>query len=141
MQFQINMRYLTTIALAIGMMAFASGQEPAMTLRVTPQIEMNADSIGFAITPDGVGMISQGYAQVVLYKIEDGSVIAIIGNLEAEGQIKGITVSGSGDITTITSNIIVISRKTFASHAEADADLQVGEEYFLTGDRNVYHKP
>lgn len=130
------MRYLLTLAIvAFGMMAHA--QEAAMTLRITPQIEMNADSIGFALTPDGVGIISNS-AHVVVVKTEIGELIAI-GNVEDE--IKGIRVTGDGEIVLINATTIVISRKTFNSHSEADAALQGGEEYYLQGDRGVYRKP
>jgi hypothetical protein len=130
------MRYLLTLAMvAFGMMAHA--QEAAMTLRITPQIEMNADSIGFALTPDGVGIVSNT-GKVVVVKTETGELIAI-GNIEDE--IKGIRVTGDGKIVFINADTIVILRQTFASHAEADAALQVGEEYYLQGDRGVYRKP
>jgi alanine dehydrogenase len=120
---------------AFGMMAVA--QEAAMTLRITPQIEINQDSIGFALTPDGVGIVSNT-GKVVIVKTETGELI-VIGNTEDE--IKGIRVTGDGKIVFINADTIVILRKTFASHSEADAELQVGEEYYLLGDRGVYRKP
>jgi hypothetical protein len=135
--------------LVVGGIADTNAAPPpdaAVTIRITPQIEMNADSIGFIIHPDGVGIISQGEANVVLYEIrESGEVIAIIGSLDNVDELydvpKGIVVSGQGDKVIITSDIVVIKRKTFASHAQADESLEPGEEYYLAGDRGVYRKP
>jgi hypothetical protein len=115
-------------------------QEPAFTLRVSPQIEMNQDSIGFAITPDGVGLISNS-AKVVIFKTSDGGEAAVIGNLEDPSVVKGIYVAGDGARVVINASEIIIVRKEFTSHAEADLQLQKNEEYFLQGDRLVYRKP
>ncbi len=132
------MRYLFTLALlAIGMIAYAQDENTAMTLRITPQFEFNADSIGFALTPDGVGIMGLE-AAVAVTKTESGELI-VIGN--TEDGIKGIRVKGDGSIVFIDAATVVITRKVFASHSEADAALEVGEEYFLSGDRLVYRKP
>lgn len=138
--------FLMLSLLVVGGIADTNAAPPpdaAVTIRITPQIEMNADSIGFAIHPEGVGLISQGQANIILYKIQEtGDVIAVIGNLEQDDDLpKGILVDGQGNKVMITSNVILLNRKTFQSHAEADGFAQSGEEYYLAGDRGVYRKP
>ena len=116
-------------------------EDMAITMRVTPHLDINADSMGVAIIPGAVGLLSQGQANVILYKIEDGNIIAVMGNVESDDGPVGIRVSGDGDTVFINSQTVVIHRKTFQSHQEADAALIPGEEYFLAGDRSVYRRP
>jgi hypothetical protein len=110
-------------------------------MRVTPHLDMNQDSMALAIIPGAIGLISPGQANIFLYKIEDGSVIAVMGNVESDDGPVGIVVSGDGKTIFINSQTVVIQRKTFQSHQEADAALIPGEEYYLAGDRSVYRRP
>lgn len=113
---------------------------PPITMRYGEQIELNADSIGIAFLNYAVGLISKG-ATIALVKGDSASnVIAIIGNTSGDSPI-GLFVSADGQTLTINSNVVVISRKTFNSHGQADVALQTGEEYYLAGDRLVYRKP
>ena len=116
-------------------------QEPSITLRLGEQVEHNQDSMGIAFLNHAVGLISND-AKIYLYKV-DGSrdVIAVMGNTDKDSGPTGIIVSPDGEYVQINSSKVVISRKTFASHSEADAALVSGEEYYLQGDRLTYHKP
>lgn len=97
------------------------------------------DTTGLAIMPEGAAFIS-GESIIGLVKTESG-VITVIGKPTEDGKIKGISISADGNTVFINASVVVIMRKTFSSHAEADAALISGEEYFLTGDRLVYRKP
>jgi len=144
MRFLLSFLMLSLLVVGgIADMRAAPPPDAAITIRVSPQFEMNADSMGFAIHPDGVGLISNGQASIVLYRIQEtGDVIAVIGNLEQDDDLpKGILVDGLGKTVMVTSDVILLNRKTFASHAEADEIAETGEEYYLEGDRGVYRKP
>lgn len=97
------------------------------------------DTTGLAIMPEGAAFIS-GESIIGLVKTESG-VITVIGKPTEDGKIKGISISPDGNSVFINASVVVIVRKTFASHAEADAALLSGEEYYLAGDRLTYHKP
>lgn len=145
------MKFLLSIMmfslLVVGGIAEAKAGPPedaAITMRMSAHLDVNQDNIGFAIYPEGAGLISQGYANVILYKLPDtGEVIAVVGNIsDEEADLpKGLLVSGNGDTLYVTSATVIINRKSFNSHSEADDALEVGEEYFLKGDRSVYRKP
>lgn len=97
------------------------------------------DTTGLAIMPEGAAFIS-GESVLGLVKTESG-VITVIGQPTEDGKIKGISISADGNTVFINASVVVIVRKTFASHAEANDALISGEEYYLAGDRLTYHKP
>lgn len=118
---------------------------PTITMRISPQVEMNTDSMGIAITPGAIGLATLTDtigAMVILYKTEIG-VIAVIGaSSEDESAMpNGIIVSPDGKTVYINADNVIIKKPTFSSHTEADALLKQDQEYWLVGDRNVYHKP
>lgn len=122
------------------LMAQDNEPEPPITFRLGDQVEMNKDSIGFAFLTYAVGLISPD-AKIFLYKVNDsGEVIAVIGNTDDESGPKGIKVSGDGNVVHINAECVVIERREFNSHQEADNALRVGEEYSLIGERIVYIK-
>jgi hypothetical protein len=96
------------------------------------------DSIGIALTQEGAAFI-QGDNVIGLVATESG-VIKVVG-VATENGIKGLSISSDGEIVYINASKVVITRKSFASHEAADAELLQGEEYYLTGDRIVYRKP
>lgn len=97
------------------------------------------DTTGIAIMPKGIAFVS-GDAVIGLVKAENGAVL-VHGLPQEDGSIKGISVSSDGSIVHINASKIVIVRKAFISHAQADNELLSGEEYYLIGDRIVYRKP
>lgn len=97
------------------------------------------DTTGLAIMPEGIAFVS-GDAVIGLVKAENGSIL-VHGLPQEDGSIKGISVSADGSIVHINASKIVIVRKAFISHAQADNELLSGEEYYLIGDRIVYRKP
>lgn len=129
---------LTIILAALAITSYA--QEPTITIRYGEQIELNQDSIGLAFLSNSVGFTSKGASIGLVKGFFEGRVIAVVGNTNGDS-CRGLMVSTDGEMLTINSNVVVIVRKTFASHADADAALITGEEYYLEGDRIVYRKP
>ena len=100
---------------------------------------MNLDSQALVVSPDGVGIMSNSL--IIGIDKYEGIESAYIG-FSADGEdFKGIYVTNSGKGVIINADYVLILRPTFNSHAEADAALAVGQEYYLNGDRGVYRKP
>ena len=97
------------------------------------------DITGLVIGDEGTGFISDK-AGVSLWKTDNGIIVAI-GTKNNDGDLKGIKILPEGNVLIIDADKVIINKKSFASHAEADAALLSGEEYYLTGDRIVYRKP
>ena len=97
------------------------------------------DTIGLLIVEQGVG-ISRGDALIAIMQTENGVKLAM-GTSDENNVIKGISISADANIIFINASTIVIARKSFVSHGEADAALISVEEYYLAGDRLTYHKP
>jgi hypothetical protein len=133
------MRTLILFALlAFGMNAGAQSLQPTQ-MAVQPIIIMNADSQALVVSPEGVGIMSNSIISAITRF--EGKESAYIG-YSAEGEdFKGIYVTDSGKLVMINADKIFIKKPTFQSHAEADAALESGREYWLAGDRNEYHKP
>ena len=138
-QIASNMRTLLILALlAFGMSA--SAQEGATSIRLAPQFDINADSIGLAIMPNAAGVISlKSKAAIAIVKSDEGELL-IVGNT-TEDFPKGLIVTEKGDTLIINSPSVMILRPKFNSHSEADAELQSGQDYNLIGDRGIYTKP
>lgn len=137
----ISMKSIFTFILAlITFSAFAASNDSTISTTKLSQSNFTSvnDSIGVALTEQGAAFI-QGDNLIGLVATESG-VIKVVGLATEEG-IKGISVSHDGSIVFINASKVVISRKSFASHEAADAELLQGEEYYLTGDRIVYRKP
>jgi hypothetical protein len=97
------------------------------------------DSTGLVIGGEGIGFISED-AGVSLWKTDEGVIVAI-GTKDNEGNLKGIKILPNGNVLVLDAARVIITRKSFTSHAQADNELLSGEEYYLTGDRIVYRKP
>lgn len=137
----ITMKSTFTFLLAlITFTALAASNDSSISTTRLSQSNFTSvnDSIGVALTEQGAAFI-QGDNVIGLVATESG-VIKVVGLATEEG-IKGISVSHDGSIVFINASKVVISRKSFASHEAADAELLQGEEYYLTGDRIVYRKP
>ena len=121
-------------------MAFAESNDSKISTTKLSQANFTHvnDSIGVALTAEGAAFV-QGDNVIGLVGTESG-VIKVVG-LTTEQGIKGISVSHDGSIVFINASTVVITRKEFISHAQADNELISGEEYYLTGDRIVYRKP
>lgn len=120
------------------------GEAPTVTRVLGSKIEMNIDSISFAVTPEGTGLVTMTEdigPMVILFKTESG-VIAVMGTPtdDETSMPKGIIVSTDGNTVFINATDVIIKRPVFSSHAEADLVLKPNQEYWLLGDRNVYHK-
>jgi hypothetical protein len=133
------MRTLILLALlAFGMNAGAQSLQPTQ-MAVQPIIIMNADSQALVVSPEGVGIMSNSIISAITK--HEGKESAYIG-YSAEGEdFTGIYVTDGGKLVMINADKIFIKKPTFQSHAEADAALESGREYWLAGDRNEYHKP
>ena len=132
------MRTLLFLALlAFGMNAGAQSLEPSQ-VAIQPIVLMSVDSQALVVLPNGAGILSVGMASMIT-KIE-GKNSLMIGD-EGETEWKGIVVTDNGESIYINASKVVILRSKFNSHAEADAELATGQEYYLNGDRGVYRKP
>lgn len=137
----ISMKSIFTFILAlITFSAFAASNDSTISTTKLSQANFTHvnDSIGVALTAEGAAFV-QGDNVIGLVATESG-VIKVVG-VATETGILGISVSHDGSIVFINASKVVISRKSFASHEAADAELLQGEEYYLTGDRIVYRKP
>lgn len=130
----------TFIFAVITFTAFAASNDSTISTTKLSQSNFTSvnDSIGIALTAEAAAFV-QGDNVIGLVATESG-VIKVVG-LTTEQGIKGISVSHDGSIVFINASKVVITRKSFASHEAADAELLTGEEYYLTGDRIVYRKP
>ena len=130
---------MTIAMMTIGMMAHAQDSTETELLNVirhSQSVYTTAnDSTALAVTPDGVAIVHEGAA--VGIAVTPKGVFMIMKTHDD----KGISISADGKVIFLNADTIIFARKTFSSHADADAALQVGEEYFLTGDRLVYRKP
>jgi hypothetical protein len=134
------MRTLLFLALlAFGMNAGAQSLQPSQ-VAVQPLIIMNVDSQALVVSSEAVGIVSNTIFSVVTKNTESIET-AYIGYAEEGQEFKGIYVSDGGKLVVINADQIFIKKPTFQSHSEADAALHSGQEYYLNGDRNVYHKP
>jgi hypothetical protein len=145
-------KILILILIVLSINAYANDSTYlSTTISTIPKIDMNVDSLGFAISDEGVGIISianNKSSNIILYKLENGEVIAIIGNAdepdpnEINGYVSdipnGIIVSNSGKTVFINAEKVIIKRREFNSHSEAESVLNINELYYLRGDRNVY---
>lgn len=130
------MRTLLLLAfLAFGMSANA---QDLVLARTGTTIEMNDDTTGIIFTNQGVGF-SSPYAAIAIGRFEGKRFL--IFETTGEGEQKGIRMAEDGSKLIIKADAVIIFRKTFASHAQADSELLTGEEYYLAGDRGVYRKP
>lgn len=124
--------------LAIGMIAGAQTIKPTQ-LAISPLTIMNKDSISLVVSQDIVGVMGKSIVNAVGHK--DSTEAVYIGWGDEENGFNGITVSDKGKFILIETSIVIIARPSFASHAQADASLYSGQEYFLMGDRAIYRKP
>jgi len=99
----------------------------------------NKDSISLIVSQDIVGFLGKELVSSMGHK--DETEAYYIGNYDESDVFNGIIVYNKGKYIVISGSQIVILRKTFASHAEADESLLGGEEYYIAGDRGVYRKP
>ena len=130
------MRTLLLLALlAFGMNANA---QDLVLRRVGSTVELNTDSTGIEFNNFGVGFKSPN-AAIGFAKFGDKRLLMFCTTGVEEP--KGILMSEDGSELHITADEIYIKKPTFNSHAEADAALKSGREYWLVGDRNEYHKP
>lgn len=134
------MRTLVLFALLVtGMVTNAQSLQPSQ-VAVQPLIIMNVDSQALVVSSEAVGIVSNTIFSVVTKNTESIET-AYIGYAEEGQEFKGIYVTDGGKLVMINADKIFIKKPTFQSHAEADAALESGQEYWLAGDRNVYHKP
>jgi hypothetical protein len=130
------MRALFILALlAFGMNAQA---KDLVFKRDVSSLELNDDSTGIEFHNFGVGFKSPN-AAIGFAKFGDKRLL--IFSTTGEGEPKGILMSEDGSELQINADKIFIKKPIFNSHAEADAALDSGQEYWLVGDRNEYHKP
>ena len=104
-----------------------------------PTVITYDDSTGIMIGNIGTGILG-GESAIGAKKTEAG-IILFFGRFDENDKLKGITFSEDGRSIIIDASSVVIVRKSFTSHADADTALQPGEEYYLIGDRIVYRKP
>lgn len=137
------MKSLFTFFLAIlTVSAFAASNDSnnySVVKHSQPTFTTLDDSTGIAIMTEGVGFVSNN-AGIALWKTEAGVIVAV-GVKDANEDLKGIIISSNGELMKIEASHIIIQRKAFISHAQADNELLSGEEYYLIGDRIVYRKP
>lgn len=128
------------VFMLLSIAAFAASNDSTISTTKLSQGNFTSvnDSIGIALTREGAAFI-EGDNVIGLLATESG-VIKVVG-VATENGIKGLSISADGEIVYINASKVVITRKSFASHEAADAELLVGEEYYLTGDRIVYRKP
>ena len=130
------MRTLLLLALlAFGMSANA---QDLVLKRGGSTLELNTDSTGIQFHNFGVGFTSPN-AAIGFAKFGDKRLLLFA--TTGEGEPKGVLMEEDGSLLVIDATAIIIKRKTFASHAEADESLLAGEEYYISGDRGVYRKP
>jgi hypothetical protein len=130
------MRTLLLIALlTLGMSVHA---QDLVFKRVGSSLELNDDSTGIEFHNFGVGFKSPN-AAIGFGKFGETRLLMFCTTGGEEP--KGILMEEDGSMILIDATAIIIKRKTFASHAEADESLLQGEEYYISGDRGVYRKP
>ncbi len=130
------MRTLLLLALLVtGMVANA---QDLVLKRFGSTLELNQDSTGIEFNNVGVGFKSPT-AAIGFGKFGDKRLLMFCTTGGEEP--KGILMSEDGSELQINADKIFIKKPIFNSHAEADAALESGQEYWLVGDRNEYHKP
>ena len=130
------MRALLIIALlTLGMSVHA---QDLVFKRVGSSLELNDDSTGIEFHNFGVGFKSPT-AAIGFGKFGDKRLLMFC--TTGGDEPKGILMSEDGSELQINADKIFIKKPIFNSHAEADAALDSGQEYWLVGDRNEYHKP
>ena len=132
--------FLFLAMLFTGMVTRAQEVQPTQKI-VAPYILINNDSLGLAVTPEGVGIVSNTI-QVVVFKNE-GKEQALMGVTDSiTGALSGVMVADKGNVFYLASETTIIETPIFDSHADADASLlNPNQPYRLRGDRNYYHKP
>lgn len=132
----------TLMLIAIGMMAAVHAQTESLQptiVAVQPYVVMNTDSQAVVVTDEAVGIVGTSvFCAISEFENKEN---LYIGNSAENNGFKGIIVTDGGETVLILASKIIIIRPSFNSHAEADAQLTSGQEYYLNGDRGVYRKP
>jgi len=129
--------FLIIAIMFTGMVASAQDFEPTQ-IAIKPWGIMNADSQAVVVMPEAVGLV--GKSVFIAVNTFENKESAYVGQSDDSG-FKGICVAESGELVFINASKVIILRPKFASHADADASLINGQEYYLNGDRVVYRKP